>query len=48
MPGGGVLARFYRPGGSGFWNFFLLGGWRIRSSKNRLGVLPEGDGQDWN
>ena len=37
MPiGGGVLARFYRPGGGGF-EHFLSGGWGIRLSKKLPG-----------
>ena len=43
MPGGGALARFYRPGGEGFELFFARG-WGIRPSKKfpggmvRLGI----------
>ena len=41
-PGGGVLARFYRPGGWGLNSFFTRGV-GIRPSKK----LPGGDGQAW-
>ena len=37
MPQGGVLARFYRPGG-GCFELFFAWGWGIRPSKK----LPEG------
>ena len=41
MPRGGVLARLYRPGGSGFELSFCS---EVRNSriKNSPGVLPEG------
>ena len=39
LPGGGVLARFYRPG-DGSFKLFLPGGWGIRPSKQ----LPGGGG----
>ena len=49
MPGGGVLARFYRPGGRGFELSFCLGGGEFAHQKNCPGVLPGGgDGQAWN
>ena len=41
MPRGGVLTRFYRPGGGGFELFFPEG-WGIRPSKKCLGVFPGG------
>ena len=46
-PRGGVLARFYRPGGGGFERFFARGG-EFTHQKNCLGGLPGGDSQVWN
>ena len=44
MPLGGVLARFYRPGGGGSELLFARG-WGIRPSKKIApGVLPRGGG----
>ena len=34
MPGGGVLARFYRPGGGGFELLFCPGGGEFAHQKN--------------
>ena len=45
MPGGGVLARFYRPEGGGF-EFFSARGWGIRPLKKLPGRGE--DGQAWN
>ena len=42
MPGGGVLARFYRPGGWGFSTPFLPWGWGIRPSKKLPGRFARG------
>ena len=41
IPGGGVLARFYRRGGL---NSFLPGGGELAHQKNCTGVLPGGGG----
>ena len=41
MPGGGVLARFYRPGGWGFGHF-LPGGGEFAHQKDCPGVFPGG------
>ena len=46
FPGGGVLARFYRPQGWGFWTPFLPGGWGIRPSKKLPGGMVR-LGTDW-
>ena len=48
MPGGGVLARFYRPGGRGFELSFFLGGGGFAHQKYCPGVFPGGGGQAWN
>ena len=48
MPRGGVLARFYRPGGGGFKLLFCPGGGEFAHQKNCPEVLPGGDGQVWN
>ena len=42
MPRGGVLARFYRPGGVGF-ELFLPGG-----ENSPIKKIAWGDGQAWN
>ena len=39
---GGVLARFYRPGGGGFELLSCPGGGEFAHQKNCPGVLPEG------
>ena len=44
--GGGVLARFYRPGGGGF-ELFLPGG-RNSPIKKMSGDFARGDDQAWN
>ena len=46
-PGGGVLARFYRPG-VGVLNSFLPGGGEFAHQKICPGFCPGGDGQTWN
>ena len=43
MPGGGVLARFYRPGGGGFELLFCPGVGNAPIKK-----VARGDGQAWN
>ena len=45
MPQGGVLARFYRPGGKDFELLFCPGGGEFAQSKKLPGVLPGGDGK---
>ena len=48
-PWGGVLARFYRPGGGGFELLFFLGGGEFAHQKLPGGFALRGrDGQDWN
>ena len=42
-PGGGVLARFYRPGGGGFELFFARG-----MGNSPIKKISRGDGQAWN
>ena len=42
MPGGGVLARFYRPGEWGFEHLFCPGVGNSPIKKNFPGVLPGG------
>ena len=41
-PEGGILARFYRPGGGGFELFFGLGGGEFAHQKNAWGFCPGG------
>ena len=48
MPGGGVLARFYRPGGGGFELFFCPGGGEFAHQKKLPGGFAGGNGQDSN
>ena len=53
MPQGGVLARFYRPGGLEFRTFFCPWGEEFANQKKCPGILPGwggggGDGQAWN
>ena len=43
-PGGGVLARFHRPGGWSFELLFLPGGWGIRPSKKLPGGFAQWEG----
>ena len=47
MPGGGVLARFYRPGCWGF-ELSICPGVGIRPSKKFPGGFAGGNGQAWN
>ena len=50
MPEGGVLARFYRPGGGGFELLSCPGGGEFAHQKKLPGVLPGGMvrlGIDW-
>ena len=42
MPEGGVLARFYRPGGGGFELLSCPGGGEFAHQKNCLGFCPGG------
>ena len=48
MPGGGVLAPFYRPGGWGFELLSCPGVGNSSIKKIAQGFRPGGDGQAWN